>query len=137
MIAGRQYFPGKGPDENIRFLEMIDVEPPGVKSLIRRLWGIVPAEDRYTDYAEVLADLEKIPQSGDRKSRKVRSVFDLVENPVEQQPSADRALGEKPKKKVEEKNEPVPMNPFQRALVALILAILAIAGWFLYHTYFS
>ncbi|MCA9443772.1 MAG: protein kinase [Candidatus Omnitrophica bacterium] len=135
MIAGRQYFPGQGPDENIRHLETIDIDPPGIKVIIRKLWGIVPAEQRYSDYAQVLYDLENIPRA-ERNRRRVKSVFDLEQPDDASGKSAGRSTPDKPKKKTTEKEQP-PANPFQRALMILILIILGVAGWFIYQNYFS
>lgn len=137
MIAGRQYFPGQGPEGNIRHLETVDLDPAGIKMVIRRLWGLVPAEDRYTDYQEVLKDLDGLPKPSGG-SKKVKSVFDLQETSHPGRPTDGTPPVEKPKKKSDAPpaDEPV-FNPFQRVLLILIVLILGGVGWFIYQAYFS
>ena len=135
MIAGRQYFPNQGPDENIRHLETINLDPPGIKVIIRRLWGIVPADERYTDYSQVIEDLEKIPKTTE-KPKKVKSVFDLEEATDDRSsPLAPWKSSKKPGQKgVETTN-----SSFQKGwIVAILLLLGAAAAFFLFFTdYFS
>jgi serine/threonine-protein kinase len=57
MIAGRQYFPSQGPDDNFEYLRDRKIDSEDLKKLLRRMWNMVPREDRYPDHHALVEDL--------------------------------------------------------------------------------
>ena len=71
MLARRQYFPSQGPDENFEFIRDARVGPPELKRLLRKLWGLVPRDERYSDHKGLLEDIEILSRriGGDLRRR--------------------------------------------------------------------